>query len=126
MTELTIEREMKPAMWRGFKRKCPRCGEGKLFQGYLKSVDHCEVCDLELSGHRADDGPAYLTILIVGHILGFAMHFIWSEFRPDPLTMAIVLTIACVGLSLYLLPRLKGMIIGIQWAKYMHGFSKDV
>jgi len=123
MTDLALEREMKPAMWRGFKRKCPNCGEGHMFQGYLKTVDHCEVCNQELSVHRADDGPAYLTILIVGHILGFAMHYMWVAFRPDPLVMAIVLTVACVGLSLYLLPRLKGMIVAIQWSKRMHGFK---
>ena len=125
MAEITLERETKPAIWRGLQRKCPNCGEGRMFQGYLKTVDNCEVCGQDLSSHRADDGPAYLTILIVGHILGFAMHFMWVSLRPDPLVMAIVLTAACVGLSLYLLPRLKGMIIAIQWAKRMHGFARD-
>ena len=125
MPAVATERETKPAIWRGLRRKCPNCGEGRLFQGYLKAVDTCEVCGQDLSSHRADDGPAYLTILIVGHILGFAMHFMWVSLRPDPLVMATVLTAACVALSLYLLPRLKGMIIAIQWAKRMHGFAKD-
>ena len=117
------ERPMKPAMWRGFRRKCPNCGEHHLFDGYLKVVDDCPNCAETLSHHRADDGPAYLTILIVAHLLGFGIHFVWSWFRPEPLVMATMFTVGCVALSLYLLPRLKGMIVGIQWAKRMHGFG---
>ncbi|SHG86474.1 Uncharacterized conserved protein, DUF983 family [Cognatiyoonia sediminum] len=125
MSDVVEEREMKPAMWRGLKRKCPNCGQGSLFAGYLKTADSCSHCGQDFTAHRADDGPAYLTILVVGHIIGFAMHFIWSAYRPDPLTMALVLTAGSVALSLWLLPRLKGMIIAIQWAKRMHGFGKE-
>jgi len=125
MSDVVEEREMKPAMWRGLKRKCPNCGQGSLFAGYLKTADSCAHCGQDFTAHRADDGPAYLTILVVGHIIGFAMHFIWSAYRPDPLTMALVLTAGSVALSLWLLPRLKGMIIAIQWAKRMHGFGKE-
>ncbi|WP_296420240.1 DUF983 domain-containing protein [Pseudooctadecabacter sp.] len=117
------DRPTKPAMLRGFRRRCPNCGEGMMFQGYLKVVHSCPVCSEDLHHHRADDGPAYLTILIVAHILGFAMHIAWVHLRPDPFVMATVLTIFCVALSLYLLPRLKGMIVGIQWARRMHGFG---
>ncbi|MEO9865018.1 MAG: DUF983 domain-containing protein [Yoonia sp.] len=118
------DRPMKPAMWRGLQRKCPNCGEGYLFDGYLKVADQCPVCSETLSHHRADDGPAYLTILIVAHILGFGIHLVWSWFRPEPLVMATIFTVGSVALSLYLLPRLKGMIVGIQWAKRMHGFGQ--
>lgn len=119
------ERPTKQAMARGFRRRCPNCGEGHMFISYLKVADSCPVCREELHHHRADDGPAYLTILIVGHLLGFAMHFAWVKFRPEPLVMATVFTIGCTALSLYLLPRLKGLIVGIQWAKRMHGFGKS-
>jgi uncharacterized protein (DUF983 family) len=130
MTDTTIsaqieERPMKPAMWRGFQRKCPNCGEGKLFNGYLKVADQCPVCDETLSHHRADDGPAYLTILIVAHIIGFGIHFVWVWFRPEPLVMATIFTVGSVALSLFLLPRLKGLIVAIQWAKRMHGFGQS-
>ena len=121
--ESIAERETKPAIWRGLRGRCPSCGEGALFDGYLKVADSCPVCHEEFHHHRADDGPAYLTILIVGHVLAVMMHFIWSQFRPDPLVFATVLTIVCVGLSLYLLPRFKGMIVAIQWARRMHGFG---
>lgn len=83
------------------------------------------ACGQELHHHRADDGPAYLTILIVAHILGFMMHIAFVHLRPDPLVMATILAVVCVAMSLYLLPRLKGMIVGIQWARRMHGFGKD-
>ena len=125
MSDISTEREIKPAMWRGLRRRCPNCGQGSLFSGYLKTADTCSHCGQDFTAHRADDGPSYLTILVVGHIIGFAMHFIWSAYRPDPLLMATVLTAGSVALSLYLLPRLKGMIVAIQWAKRMHGFGAE-
>ncbi|WP_342076306.1 DUF983 domain-containing protein [Yoonia sp. SS1-5] len=117
------DRPMKPAMWHGVCRRCPNCGDGAMFEGYLKVTDQCPVCQEALHHHRADDGPAYLTILLVAHILGFAMHIMWVHLRPDPLVMATILAIGAVALSLYLLPRLKGMVVGIQWARRMHGFG---
>ncbi len=121
---LTDERELRPAMWRGWRRRCPNCGSGPLLSGYLKVRDACPVCGEELCHHRADDGPAYLTILIVGHIMAPTLMWAFIEFRPDPLILATIFTIGCVALSLYLLPRLKGMIVGIQWAKRMYGFDQ--
>ena len=121
----TDERPMRPAMLRGLRRRCPSCGEGMMFKGYLKVADRCPVCREDLSQHRADDGPAYLTILIVGHLMAPTILWFFTTFRPDPLVTVTVFTVGCVALSLYLLPRLKGMIVGIQWAKRMHGFGKD-
>lgn len=117
------DREMRPAMWRGFRRRCPNCGQGHMFDGYLKVTDKCPVCGQELHHHRADDGPAYLTILVVGHLLAPLIHVVFTTYRPDPLVMATAFTIGCVGLSLYLLPRLKGVVVAIQWARRMHGFG---
>ena len=123
-TPATPDRPTKVAMLHGLRRRCPCCGDGPLFDGYLKVHPECPVCGEALHHHRADDGPAYLTILIVAHLLGFAMHLTWVHWRPDPLVMATILAVGAVALSLYLLPRLKGMIVGIQWAKRMHGFGK--
>ena len=112
-----------PAVMNGLRRRCPSCGEGVMFEGYLKVQDSCPSCEEELKHHRADDGPAYLTILLVGHLIGFAVHISWVQLRPDPLVMATILTVLAVTLSLYLLPRLKGMVVAIQWARRMHGFG---
>ena len=95
-----------------------------MFSGYLKVADHCDECGEALHHHRADDGPAYLTILIVGHLMAPFIHVVFTQFRPSPWTMAALFTTVCVALSLYLLPRLKGVVVAIQWAKRMHGFSR--
>jgi uncharacterized protein (DUF983 family) len=117
------ERRTGPAMLRGWRRRCPCCGQGPLLKGYLKVRDTCPVCGQEFHHHRADDGPAYLTILIVGHLMAPFLKIGWSVFRPDPLILATSISVGCVALSLYLLPRLKGAIVGLQWAKRMHGFG---
>jgi len=117
------DRPMRGAILRGFRRRCPHCGQGTLFDGYLKVRDRCPVCREEFHHHRADDGPAYLTILIVGHIMAPLMHVLYSRFRPEPLVMATVLIVIAVALSLALLPRLKGVIVAIQWSRRMHGFG---
>ena len=118
----TDDRPVWPAISRGWKRKCPSCGSGPMLKGYLKVRDECQVCSENLSYQRADDGPAYLTILIVGHLMAPFMHILFVNYRPDPLVMFTILAVGCVGLSLYLLPRLKGVVVSIQWSKRMHGF----
>lgn len=117
------ERPVKPAILRGWRRRCPCCGAGPIMQGYLKVRDTCAVCGEDLHHHRADDGPAYLTILIVGHLMAPAFLIVFTTFRPEPLVMATIFTIGCVGLSLWLLPRIKGALVALQWAKRMHGFG---
>ena len=117
-------RDLWPALTRGWRRRCPHCGSGPLLSGYLKVNDTCKVCREELHHHRADDGPAYLTILLVGHLMAPLLHVSFVTWRPDPLTLFTIFAVGCVGLSLYLLPRLKGAIVAFQWAREMHGFGK--
>lgn len=123
--EETGERPLWPALRRGFACRCPKCGAGPVLQSYLKVRDHCPVCGEAFYHHRADDGPAYLTILIVGHIMAPLMYWVFVEFRPDPMVMATMFTLGTATLSLVLLPRLKGAIVALQWAKRMHGFGID-
>jgi uncharacterized protein (DUF983 family) len=117
-------RDAKPAMILGWKRLCPNCGTGPIFDGYLTVRDTCPVCSEELHHHRADDGPAYLTILVAGHIMAPAILMTYDRFEPDPLLMSVGFSVVFVALALYLLPRIKGGMIALQWAKRMHGFSK--
>ncbi|SMX29463.1 hypothetical protein TRP8649_03597 [Pelagimonas phthalicica] len=114
-------RDVKRAIWRGLRLRCPNCGEGKLLHSYLKVNESCDCCGLELKRAKADDGPAYMTILIVGHILGFGMHFAFVAWRPEPLTMVMIGLALTISSSLIMLPRMKGLIIGFQWAKRMYG-----
>ena len=104
------------AIRRGLVGRCPRCGEGRLFSAYLKVVPTCPNCALQLTPYRADDGPAYFTILIVGHLVIAPMLFTnivltWSL----PLLLGLLLP-TVVGVSLFLLPRVKGAFVAVQWA----------
>jgi uncharacterized protein (DUF983 family) len=118
------ERNLRSALFRGWSRRCPACGEGNLFHGYLDVRRECPVCGTDLSHQRADDGPAWATIMISGHIMAPVMLLVFEAFRPKGWQMALGFSIAFVALSLYLLPRIKGCFIGIQWAKRMHGFGE--
>lgn len=117
------ERGRWQAMKRGFLCRCPNCGEGRLFSSFTKSVDACTVCGEQIHHHRADDFPAYLVILLVGHILApafLATHLVvelptWANF-------AIWLPLVLI-LSLALLQPVKGAVISLQWALRMHGFG---
>ena len=119
------DRPLKPAMLRGWRMRCPRCGAGQILTGYLKVRDTCPSCGQALHHQRADDGPAYLTILIVGHLMAPLLLIVFTRFRPDPLVLTAIFSVGTVALSLYLLPRLKGVLIAIQWAKRMHGFGAE-
>ena len=119
------ERAFWPAIRRGWRRKCPNCGSGPVLRGYLKMRESCTVCCQDLTHARADDGPAYLTILIVGHLMAPSLHFVFVKFRPEPLILFTIFAVGFVALSLYLLPRFKGMIVAYQWAKRMFGFGQE-
>ena len=123
--EEEIDRPVGRALWRGYRRKCPNCGSGPMLKGYLTVRDHCPVCREELHHHRADDGPAYLTILIVGHLMAPALGAVFMAYQPEPLILFTGFAIGTVALSLYLLPRLKGALVAFQWARRMHGFGKS-
>jgi uncharacterized protein (DUF983 family) len=117
------DRPLWPALRRGWRCRCPNCGNGALMKGYLTVTPVCGVCREPLYHHRADDGPAYLAILIVGHLMAPSLFFVYETWRPEPLTLFTIFAVGCVGLSLYLLPRLKGAIVAFQWARRMHGFA---
>ncbi|EKF43910.1 hypothetical protein NA8A_03840 [Nitratireductor indicus C115] len=113
------------AMKRGFFGRCPHCGEGKLFRSYLKVEDRCAVCGEELHHHRADDLPAYLVIFIVGHIVvGAFMGMEAVTDWPGWVHLSIWVPITLI-MSLALIGPIKGSIVGLQWAYYMHGFGGE-
>lgn len=119
------ERDVRTALIRGWHRKCPNCGTGPMMRGYLSVRDSCEVCGEDLHHHRADDGPAWATILVSGHIIAPLMLFVFETWEPDPLLMSVGFSVAFVGLALFMLPRVKGVFVGYQWAHRMHGFADD-
>jgi uncharacterized protein (DUF983 family) len=116
-------RSMWRAIRRGFMLKCPACGEGKLFRAFLKVADTCPHCGEELFHHEADDAPPYFTILIVGHIVVPLMLAIELEYLPPIWVHVAIWPTLTLALSLFLLPRIKGAVVCLQWAARMHGFG---
>ncbi|MGL4412986.1 MAG: DUF983 domain-containing protein [Roseinatronobacter sp.] len=122
-TTLADDRPLTPALLRGIRCKCPACGEGPLLERYLKVRSHCPSCGEDYTAQRADDGPAYLTMLVTLKVvtpLMVAAMFAWDW---HPAIMFGVFASLLVALSLFLLPRFKGMIVAIQWSRRMHGFE---
>src|ERR1700735_4436474 len=96
MTGSISERSAGAGLKRGLLRRCPNCGEGHLFTGYLAVEPRCEACGHENALYRADDGPAYFTILIVGHLvivplLCLSFILTWPLAAVLPLSLALVL-----------------------------------
>ena len=103
--------------------RCPACGEGRLFGKYLKVVNACDHCGEEMFHHEADDAPPYFTILLVGHIVVPPMLAIEMAYLPPIWFHLTIWPALIVGLSLAVLPRIKGAVVGLQWAARMHGFG---
>jgi uncharacterized protein (DUF983 family) len=120
------QRDVWRAMLDGFRGRCPACGTGRLFGRYLKVQDACAHCGEELHHHRADDAPPYFTIMIVGHVVVGAVLPVERAFAPPLWAHAALWLPLTLALSLWLLPRIKGAIVGLQWAFYMHGFEPTV
>ena len=118
-------RLVKPALKNGWRRKCPNCGSGPLLKDYLTVRNDCMVCGEELFHHRADDGPAWATILVSGHLLAPLMLIVFETFRPEGWMMAVGFSVVFVALALFLLPRIKGGFVAVQGAKRMHGFGQQ-
>ena len=124
-TGLVEKRDIWAALKRGFRGRCPRCGEGKLFRAFLKVDNSCSACGLDFTPHRADDLPAYLVIVIVGHLMVPTVLMIETDFSPPVwLQLCIYLPLTLI-LSLLLLQPVKGAVVGLQWALRMHGFDES-
>lgn len=103
------------SMWRGARERCPACGEGSLFYRYLKVSPECGRCGHDLDQYPSDDGPAYFTILLVGHAVVLPLllfDFIWKA--PTAVVVPAVL-IPLGVLTLFALPRVKGAVIGLLY-----------
>lgn len=120
-----VERPTGQAMLRGWRKRCPQCGTGALYGRYLKVNDRCPACGLELSGHRADDAPPYFTILIVAHVIVPLMLLLEQHVQPPEWLHMVLWLPLTVVLCLWLLPQIKGALIGLQWARRMHGFGSE-
>jgi uncharacterized protein (DUF983 family) len=119
-----MNRNLAVAMGRGLIGRCPNCGKGAMFRAYLSVNRRCPVCDEDLSGERADDAPAFLTLLIACFVgcAGVLLSDDASSQTPILLVVLFWLVVTAVT-SLLVLPRIKGAVVGYQWALRMHGFA---
>lgn len=118
-------RDVWRAMRRGLAGRCPRCGDGKLFRAFLKTADRCSACGEDFTHHRADDLPAYLVIVVVGHLVVPIVLWIETNYAPAMwLQLALWLPITFL-LSIGMIQPIKGAVVGLQWAFRMHGFDDN-
>ena len=119
------KRNLWDAMLRGCRGRCPNCGEGKLFRAFLRTADCCSECGQDFTHHRADDLPAYLVIVIVGHIVVGSFMAVQAATTLSTWQHALIWVPLTLVLALALLQPVKGAVIGLQWALYMHGFGGE-
>ena len=115
---VTVERKYDPPapIPTGLGGRCPRCGEGHLFKGYLSLRPSCEACGLDYSSFDAADGPAFFVMSIVGVVVvGLAL---WMEitYEPPIWVHALVAGSLSISLSLALVRPLKGLLIALQYS----------
>jgi uncharacterized protein (DUF983 family) len=113
------------AMLRGLKNRCPVCGVGKLFRGFLRVVDHCANCNAPLGRIRADDAPPYFTIFLVGHIVVPLMLWTDRAYEPDLWTMAAIFVPFSGTLAIGLIRPVKGATVGLMMRLGISGSDRD-
>ncbi len=89
----------------------------------MKVAERCPACGEELHHQRADDAPPYFTMFIVGHIVVPLVLVVEKVWHPDMWIHAVLWLPVTLGLTLFLMPRVKAAIVGLQWALRMHGFG---
>ena len=104
-------------VWRGTLGRCPNCGDGPMFDGYLAIVARCRSCGEPLGQYRAADGPAFFTICIVGLLLVPLLGFGFVLFRPEPMTLLLGVSAIAAVLTLVLLRLVKGAFVAYLWTQ---------
>ncbi len=120
MSDLLDRHPFARSLLRGARGSCPECGGGRMFYRYLKVSPTCDACGHDLDRYPSDDGPAYFTILIVGHLVVAPMllfSFIWKA--PIWVVVPTVL-ISLLVLTMLVLPRVKGGVVGLHHALRIH------
>ena len=116
MTEIAPMRPFRTGLLRGLRQRCPNCDKGHLVKSYLKVAQACDVCGHNLGAYKADDGPAYFTILLVGHLVVAPLFFFPFMWEASPWVIVPTALIGLTALILVLLPRIKGAFVGALWS----------
>ncbi|HEY0106695.1 MAG TPA: DUF983 domain-containing protein [Rhizomicrobium sp.] len=118
-----LEKLLAAPVVRGLLGRCPKCGEGRLFRAFLKVADACPACGEEFHHHRADDFPAYLVVVIVGHIVVALTLVVEAAFSPPLWVHALIWLPLTTAMALALIQPVKGAVVAWQWQAGMDGFG---
>ena len=120
----TPDRAVKPALWptppmlqtllRGLRGRCPSCGEGHIFNGFLTVNRECGSCHAPLGKLRADDLPPYLTIFVVGHIVIIGMLLLEQTEAPPLWVHTAIWVPLTLALTFGLMRPIKGAVVGLM------------
>ena len=122
--QAVARRNLALAVGRGLLGRCPNCGKGAMFGAYLSVNPRCPACGEDLSAQRADDAPAFVALLVVCLVGGGGVLLSEDAWPQMPLLAVAVFWLAVTAVvSLLVLPRIKGAVVGYQWALRMHGFG---
>lgn len=110
------------AIWRGLRGLCPRCGEARLFGRFLKPISRCPHCGQDLTHQQADDFPAYLSILITGHLLAPVIIALTRDTGLSVAALMAIIVPLAIGMLIAMLQPAKGAVIAAQWWFGLHGF----
>jgi uncharacterized protein (DUF983 family) len=102
------------ALGRGLMGRCPACGKGRIFDGFLRVAPECEHCRAPLGLARADDAPPYFTILIVGHIVIPLMLITQKLYDPSTFLLTAIFVPLTLVLAVGLLRPVKGATVGLM------------
>jgi uncharacterized protein (DUF983 family) len=109
----------------GLAGRCPNCGGGKLFAGFLRIAPRCEACGFELAKADSGDGPAVFIILIVGFLMAFGALFTEVAYRPPVWVHLVVWLPLTVILCLALLRPMKGLLVAAQFRNRASEAGRD-
>ncbi len=101
---------------RGLALRCPQCGEGRLFRGFLKVSEHCEACGADNTVYPSDDAPPYLTLILVGHLIVPFIFWMDKAWAPAMWIMFAIWLPLISAVTLATLPYMKGAVVGFAWA----------
>ena len=118
------------AMLRGLRARCPNCGEAPLFLGYVTLRDDCTHCGTHLAAHRADDAPAYFTILVVGHVIIPLIFLVERQYSLETWVHMVIWLPATLFMTVAFLRPIKGGLVALQWSIGLrhdaHGYHDEI
>lgn len=105
-----------PSAWTaGLAGRCPRCGKGRLFDGFLSLQRRCETCGFDFAFADSGDGPAFFIMSIVGIFVVFCALIVEFAYQPPIWLHLVIWSALAIGLSLAMVRPAKGLLIALQY-----------